>query len=81
MHRAVMAVHAGSHVVFCRKMRKDGSQLSRGIPPTLVRDENREIIGAVVIFNDITESKRAEQELHHAKEAAKAASFEHFPVS
>jgi len=36
-------------------------------------DENHEIIGAVVVFSDITESKRAEQELHHAKEAAEAA--------
>ena len=38
-----------------------------------LRDENHEIIGAVVVFSDITESKRAEQELHLAKAAAEAA--------
>ena len=38
-----------------------------------IRDENHEIIGAVVVFSDITESKRAQQELRHAKEAAEAA--------
>ena len=40
---------------------------------TPIRDENHKIIGAVVVFSDITERKRAEQELHHAKEAAEAA--------
>src|SRR6202035_2302605 len=34
---------------------------------------NHEIVGAVVVFSDLTENKRAEQELHHAKETAEAA--------
>ena len=42
-------------------------------PAATLRDENHEIIGAVVVFSDITESKRGEQELHHAKEAAESA--------
>jgi PAS domain S-box-containing protein len=51
--------------------RKDGTSFLVEYVTTPLRDENHEIIGAVVVFSDITESKRAEQELHHAKEAAK----------
>ena len=53
--------------------RKDGTSFPVEYVTTPLRDENHEIIGAVVVFSDITESKRAEQELHHAKEAAEAA--------
>ena len=53
--------------------RKDGTNFPVEYVTTPILDENHEIIGAVVVFSDITESKRAEQELHHAKEAAEAA--------
>ena len=53
--------------------RKDGTSFPVEYVTTPLRDENHEIIGAVVVFSDITESKRGEQELHHAKEAAEAA--------
>ena len=53
--------------------RKDGTSFPVEYVTTPLRDENHEIIGAVLVFSDITESKRAQQELHHAKEAAEAA--------
>jgi PAS domain S-box-containing protein len=53
--------------------RKDGTRFTVEYVTTPLLDENHEIIGAVVVFSDITESKRAEQELYHAKEAAEAA--------
>jgi two-component system, sensor histidine kinase and response regulator len=53
--------------------RKDGTSFPVEYVTTPLRDENHEVIGAVVVFSDITESKRAQQELHHAKEAAEAA--------
>jgi PAS domain S-box-containing protein len=53
--------------------RKDGSSFPVEYVTAPVRDENHKIIGAVVVFSDITESKRAQQALHHAKEAAEAA--------
>jgi len=53
--------------------RKDGTSFPVEYVTAPLRDENHEIIGAVVVFSDITESKRGEQELHHAKEAAEAA--------
>src|SRR4029077_10509371 len=54
--------------------RKDGTSFPVQYVTTPLRDENREIIGAVVVFSDITERTRAEQELHLAKAAAQAAS-------
>ena len=53
--------------------RKDGTRFPVEYVTTPLLDENHEIVGAVVVFSDITESKRAEQELHHAKEAAESA--------
>jgi PAS domain S-box-containing protein len=53
--------------------RKDGTSFPVEYITTPLRDENHAIVGAVVVFSDITESKRAEQELYHAKEAAEAA--------
>jgi PAS domain S-box-containing protein len=53
--------------------RKDGTRFTVEYVTTPLLDENHEIIGAVVVFSDITESKRAEQELYDAKEAAEAA--------
>jgi len=53
--------------------RKDGTSFPVQYVTTPLRDENQEIIGAVVVFSDITESKRVEQELNLAKAAAEAA--------
>ena len=53
--------------------RKDGTSFPVEYVATPLRDENHEIVGAVVVFTDLTENKRAEQELHHAKETAEAA--------
>jgi two-component system sensor histidine kinase/response regulator len=53
--------------------RKDGTSFPVEYITTPIRDENHKIIGAVVVFSDITERKRAAQELHHAKDAAEAA--------
>jgi two-component system sensor histidine kinase/response regulator len=53
--------------------RKDGTSFPVKYVTTPLRDENHDIIGAVVVFSDITESKRAEQELNLAKAAAEAA--------
>jgi signal transduction histidine kinase len=52
---------------------KDGTRFPVEYVATPLRDENHEIVGAVVVFSDFTENKRAEQELHHAKETAEAA--------
>ena len=54
--------------------RKDGTGFPVEYLTSTVRDENHEIIGAVVVFSDITQRTHAEQELHFAKDAAEAAS-------
>ena len=53
--------------------RKDGTSFPVEYVTTPILDENHGTIGAVVVFSDITESKRAKQELHQAKDAAEAA--------
>jgi len=53
--------------------RKDGTSFPVEYVSTPLRDENGEIIGAVMIFSDITVRKRVEQELNTAKEAAEKA--------
>ncbi|HEY0793280.1 MAG TPA: ATP-binding protein [Chthoniobacterales bacterium] len=63
--------HRVSDEVFWRK---DGSSFPVEYVTAPLRDEGGAIIGAVMAFNDITVRKRAEQELHHAKAAAEAAS-------
>jgi len=53
--------------------RKDGTSFPVEYVTAPVRDENGKTIGAVVVFSDITERKRAEQALRDAKAAADAA--------
>ena len=53
--------------------RKDGTNFPVEYVSTPLRDENGKIIGAVMIFSDITVRKRVEQELNAAKEAAEKA--------
>ena len=50
--------------------RKDGTSLPVGYTATPVRDRNDEIIGSVVVFNDITKRKSTEKALQEAKEEA-----------
>ena len=50
--------------------RKDGTSLPVGYTATPVRDRNDEIIGSVVVFNDITKRKTTEKALQEAKEEA-----------
>ncbi len=52
--------------------RKDGSNFPVEYVSTPIR-ENDELVGAVVVFRDITERKSAEEALHLAKEQAEAA--------
>jgi PAS domain S-box-containing protein len=53
--------------------RKDGTSFPVEYVSTPLRDESGEIIGAVMVFSDITVRKRVEQELNTAKEAAEKA--------
>jgi PAS domain S-box-containing protein len=52
--------------------RKDGTSFPVEYVTAPLRDNNREIVGTVVFFSDITERKRAEQELVESKAAAEA---------
>jgi PAS domain S-box-containing protein len=56
-------VHREDNEVFWRK---DGTCLPVEYVSTPVRDEDGELIGAVVTFNDITERKRREEDLQDA---------------
>jgi two-component system, sensor histidine kinase and response regulator len=55
--------------------RKDGTSFPIEYVTAPVRDDNHEIIGAVIVFSDTTETKRTERELRHAKEAAESANM------
>ena len=52
--------------VDCLFWRKDGTSLPVEFVSTPVRDENGELAGAVVTFNDITERKQKEEALRNA---------------
>ncbi len=54
-------------------VRKDGSQLTVTLVVTALRDGDGELVGFLGVAKDITEKKRAEEELLQAKEAAEAA--------
>jgi PAS domain S-box-containing protein len=62
--------HRVSDEVFWRK---DGTSFPVEYVSTPLRDDNGAIVGAVMAFSDITDRKRAEQELNAAKAAAEAA--------
>jgi PAS domain S-box-containing protein len=53
--------------------RKDGTSFPVGYTSTPIRDEKGELVGAVVVFRDITDRKRAEDALRTAKEEAELA--------
>jgi two-component system, sensor histidine kinase and response regulator len=52
---------------------EDGRRINCSITVSPLRDSAGQVIGASTVLRDITERKRAEQELYHAKEAAEAA--------
>ena len=56
------------------RLDRDGHRFPAEYESFPIRGDDREIKGAVVSFTDITERKRAEEELPRAKEAAEAAS-------
>jgi PAS domain S-box-containing protein len=62
--------HRVSDEVFWRK---DGTSFPVEYVSTPLRDDKGAIVGAVMAFSDITDRKRAEQELNAAKAAAEAA--------
>src|ERR1700736_489569 len=55
------------------KVRQDGSLFPAQILFTLTKDRTGKVVGFVEIVEDLTERKRAEEELHKAKSAAEAA--------
>ncbi|GAB4207532.1 MAG: hypothetical protein OHK0022_35870 [Roseiflexaceae bacterium] len=53
--------------------RKDGSEFPIFLSTSLLRNEHREPVALIGVATDITERKRAQEELERAKEAAEAA--------
>jgi PAS domain S-box-containing protein len=62
------AVHQGENGVFWRK---DGTSFPVEYTSTPIR-ENGALVGAVIVFKDITERKRVEEALHRAKDELEA---------
>jgi two-component system, cell cycle sensor histidine kinase and response regulator CckA len=62
------AVHHGDNGVFWRK---DGTSFPVEYTSTPIR-ENGALVGAVIVFKDITERKRVEEALHRAKDELEA---------
>jgi PAS domain S-box-containing protein len=56
------------------RVRKDGTHIHVSVILSPVKDARGRLLGVSAIYSDITEQKRAEQELLRAKEAAEAAS-------
>lgn len=64
---------SGHHVFEAEHQRKDGSRFPARMDVTAVKDEAGQVLYRVVNVQDITESRRARDELVKAKEAAEAA--------
>jgi two-component system sensor histidine kinase/response regulator len=56
------------------RLAKGGRQLNCAITVSPIKDSGGHVVGASKVIRDMTERKRAEQELHNAKQAAEAAS-------
>ena len=56
------------------RVRKDGTQIHVSVILSPIKDDRGRLLGVSAIYSDITEQKRAAQELLRAKEAAEAAS-------
>jgi PAS domain S-box-containing protein len=55
------------------RLTKDGRRINCSITVSPIKDSGGHVVGASKVLRDITERKRAEQELYQAKEAAEAA--------
>jgi PAS domain S-box-containing protein len=55
------------------RLTKDGRRINCSITVSPIKDSAGHVVGASKVLRDITERKRAEQELYHAKEAAEVA--------
>ena len=55
------------------RLAKGGRQLNCGITVSPIKDSGGHVVGASKVIRDMTERKRAEQELRNAKQAAEAA--------
>jgi PAS domain S-box-containing protein len=62
-----------------RRMKKDGAQVDLKLWTAPVRDSHGSIIGTLRIFEDITERKRAEENLRNQKEILQTI-FDHIPI-
>jgi PAS domain S-box-containing protein len=58
------------------RRRKDGRDINVSVAVSPIRDAIGNVVGASKVARDITERKRAEEALAHAKEAAEAANHE-----
>jgi PAS domain S-box-containing protein len=52
-------------------IRKDGSEISIDDSGAPIRDSNGKMIGTVLVFRDVTESKRSERELQESEERSR----------
>ena len=68
-----LAHEKGHHTFESRHIRKDGAVFPALVDVTTVRDEAGQIAYRAVNVQDITEHKRAEEEIHKAKEGAERA--------
>ncbi|MBI3192871.1 MAG: PAS domain S-box protein [Ignavibacteriae bacterium] len=59
------AIHQVDNEIFWRK---DGTSFPVDYVSTPIRDERGEVLGAVVVFNDITERKQAEETLRETRD-------------
>jgi two-component system CheB/CheR fusion protein len=67
-------IAAGEHIEHYEtvRMRKDGKTIPVSLTVSPIKDPKGKIVGASKIAHDVTERKKAEEELRQAKEAAEA---------
>jgi PAS domain S-box-containing protein len=68
-----IAVTEGRYAEESWRVRKDGSKFMADVVITAIRDDSGKLLGFSKITRDITERKRAEEELRMSKEAAEVA--------
>ncbi|TAK92036.1 MAG: response regulator [Burkholderiaceae bacterium] len=73
-HMLKQALILGHYETFGWKLHKDGSRFYADTLVSAIRDDQNELIGFALILRDITQEKRAENELRTAKEEAESAS-------
>ncbi|WP_447977642.1 PAS domain S-box protein [Candidatus Nitrospira bockiana] len=68
-------IKAGRHVGEVRSRRRDGSLFLSFQSASVLRDPDGTVVGVMSVSRDVTEQKRAVEELRKAKDAAEAASL------